>query len=132
MSCKGCTDCVATKCLPACVDNIIIGIFDANTPYFIYLENITTGQLVKFSATSSNTGVLTWALGDFEPMPDHAYNLWVTAINQNIDHEKEITFPYGYYTSDSTATCLELSFVYVNDTDLNKVLYGTMEIEVEQ
>jgi hypothetical protein len=132
MACKNCTDCVPTKCLPACVSNVIIGIFGIDTDYFIYIEDVTTGLLTRFDATSNGSGVLTWVLGDFQPMPDHSYMLWITEINQNIDKEVEITIPFGYYTTDSTADCLELSFVYVDNTSLNKILYDTMEIEVEQ
>src|SRR3990172_7397043 len=108
MACKGCSDCVPVKCLPACVQNIIIGIFDIDTDYYMYLENVTTGQITRFAATSTGDGVLTLVLGDYAPMPEHSYLLWITKTNQNIDHEEVITIPYGYYTTDSTTTCLEL------------------------
>jgi len=131
MSCKGCSDCVETKCLPVCLSNIIVGVFEPDTDYYIYLENATTGQLLRFESTTDGNGKLEFSLG-FEPMPDQSYKLWVTETNQNIDHEEEIIIPYGYYTSDSTADCLALRFVYVEDTDLNKILYHTIQLEVEQ
>lgn len=132
MACKNCSDCVATKCLPACLSNIIIGIFEPNTDYYIYIEDVTTGQLILFSATADGAGVLQFALGAFEPMPDHSYMLWITLTNQNIDHEEIITIPYGLYSVDSTASCLSLRFEYVEDSEANKILYEKMEIEVLQ
>lgn len=86
-----CNPCTATEPVANCITDLIIGKISSNsTAVYVYLNNITLGKLVRFSATSSASGIVTIQRGTQVFMPNHAYEIWITlAIATNPNTPKE-------------------------------------------
>lgn len=77
-------------------------------------------MVVKYTATSSNAGLLTLTPTDgFVLSCNHSYEMWVNKTNSSLTGE-------NLTIGSTTATCFNVSFIKVNDTT-----YTTQTLEVE-
>lgn len=94
-----CNPCTPVNTIPSCVTNIIIGtIASVSTAVYVYIKNISTGKVTRISATSSIAGLVTAVLGDFIPMDNCSYEIWVTLATADIDTKLNVTISAVAYT----------------------------------
>ena len=87
-----CNICSQFRPIPTCTESLIIGDTNlASTDVYVYLKNLSTDYLKRFSATTSLYGILTLDLTDFKGTPNHDYELWATLQSAtNIDERIDI------------------------------------------
>ncbi len=110
-----CDPCLKTELVPKCLTNLIIGtISSLNTAVFVYIRDLTTGKLLRFSEVSSGAGQVTVTGLDTEPdfMPDHSYEMWIT-LQTAISIEDRETITVTSSLGDVTGTCFQIRFVAV-------------------
>jgi hypothetical protein len=100
------TDSTNTMCLVspnACEEqqDLVIGTLTADTDYWIYIHNESTGRNYKVSATSDGDGLLTINMIPLAGIltSNNVYYLWVTEENVNITDQENITINAVEYTS---------------------------------
>lgn len=101
MSCNNCTK---AKPMIACVDELEIGLVDANTDYDIYIHNNTTGRTNIYKSVKSDiNGILTVILTE-EPIKDHNYTLWLNKGENGYDEKLPVEIDVNKYF------CFDLTF----------------------
>lgn len=123
-----CNSCHKTKPLNSCSDEIVIGTFAPDTDYYVYLEIIATGNIMRLEATSENDGLLPINVEEIDFATSLEYMLWVTLQSATNQHNA-VTFT----TSDGAdivegVTCLLLKFEKVMDGDKCCLCIGTQTI----
>jgi hypothetical protein len=102
--------------LLACTTTLTVGTTNVNsTAIYVYVFNHTTDKLVRYSTTTSVTGLISFSLDGQTYAEDQDYEMWATlATATNIDERLNITIDTVVYT------CLALEFkrVYNNDDSL--------------
>lgn len=121
-----CTPCTKAKPIPTCITNLTIGTITAlNTAVCVYIKNLTTGRLLRFSATSTGSGLVIVDISSQDWMPGHDYELWVTLASAvNIEDRENVT------VSGTAYTCFELSFEYVLDTAGDPISYASQTLKI--
>lgn len=116
-----CLPCARLKEVALCSATIVIGtVATINTLYNIYFQSLANGMIVKYTATSSATGVLTLTpTGGFVLAANHGYELWVNKTNSSLAGE-------NLTIGATTATCFNVSFVRIEDTT-----FTTQTLELE-
>lgn len=107
-----CSQCYALKPVSICTTNLIIGtVANANQNYNIYFRSLANGFLVKYTATSDGSGLLTLSPSDgFLLAMNHVYEMYV---NQTQSTSTGVNLTIG----STTATCFNVTFEDVNDED---------------
>ena len=84
-----CSPCRATKELPACLQRLHIGIVQATTDYDVYIRDVTTGRIEKYTSTSNGSGLLSF---DFAQRcaVNHAYELWVVLKDASVEDRVDV------------------------------------------
>jgi hypothetical protein len=115
-----CNPCTATEPIANCITDLVVGkISSLSTAVYVFLHNITLDKIVRFSTTSSSTGIITIQRGSQVFMPDHSYEIWITlATATNPNGTKElIQIGSNYYS------CLSVRFTKVYDTNNTSISY---------
>lgn len=123
-----CNSCFKTRPLNSCSDEIVIGTFAPDTDYYVYLEIIATGNIMRLEATSENDGLLPINTEGIDFATSLEYMLWVTLASATNQHNT-VTFT----ASDGVdvvegVTCLLLKFEKVMDGDRCCLCIGTQTI----
>jgi hypothetical protein len=123
-----CLACNKTRPLNSCSDEIVIGTFEPNTNYYIYLQIVATGNLTRLEATSENDGLLPIDVTNFDFATTLEYMLWVTLETATNQHDN-----VSFTATDGTdivegVTCLLLNFEKVMDGDRCCLCIGTQTI----
>lgn len=119
-----CTQCVALKPVSICNSNLIIGTVGSNnTLYNIYFRSLANGFVVKYTATSNGSGLLTLSPEDgFVLATNHLYELYV---NTSTSSSTGANLTIG----TSTATCYTVMFEQVYDlSDVYSYVNQTLEL----
>lgn len=108
-----CSACYKTVPLNSCSDEVVIGTFAPNEDFYVYLEIIATGNIMRLAATSDNDGILSIDTSEINFATTLEYKLWVTLQSANNQYGNVI------FTSDDVEgiTCLLLNFKKVMDGD---------------
>lgn len=73
-----CNTSIPTKPIPTCIGTLSIGtIPDLNQAVKIYIEDITTGRIEYYSATSTGAGLVTVDLTGVEFSDKHSYQIHI-------------------------------------------------------
>lgn len=103
-----CPDCTQTLIIPACTDNLVLGIIDdVSQNIYIFANNVTTQRQQRQDAVSNADGVVTMDLSD--PSEDfysenHQFEVWVTLRDTN--STERIPIEVG----ENTYECFTLNF----------------------
>jgi hypothetical protein len=115
-----CNPCTPTEPIANCITDLVVGkIAFLSTAVYVFLHDITLDRIVRFSTTSSPTGIVTIQRGSQVFMPDHSYEIWITlttATNPNAPKES-IQIGSNYYD------CLSVRFQKVYDSTNTSVSY---------
>lgn len=119
-----CNACTRLKPVSVCASNIIIGtVANANQNYNIYFRSLSNGFLVKYTATSNGSGLLTLSPTDgFVLATNHLYELFV---NQSQSTSTGANLTIG----STTATCYNVMFEQVYD-ELSIYSYINQTLEI--
>lgn len=105
-----CVDCLRTKVVPACTDELVIGTIQEVAPISIFVKNLTTGYIyIQQTDSISLSGYGSVILDMNEPdksfyNPNSSYEIWVTLQD---DPEKErLSIAVG----DEDSLCVAVSF----------------------
>lgn len=124
MSCETCTQ---TKAIASCVTDLQIGSLTAETTYWVYIQNLTTGRITKVEATTNADGLLligaTYSVSGLQFMAEHTYKLWVTLPNANVSEMENITIDSIVYT------CFYIKINRILGTDNVSVTYYLQTLE---
>lgn len=114
MNCNACTK---ARPLNSCSDELVIGTFAPDTDFYVYLQIVATGNLMRLEATSDGDGLLILDTSDIDFATALEYQLWVTLQSATSQHD-EVTFSAsdGEETVEGI-TCLLLNFEKVWDGD---------------
>lgn len=123
-----CHACNKTRPLNSCSDEIVIGTFEPDTDYYVYLETIATGNITRLEATSESDGLLPINVESIDFATTLEYILWVTLQSATNQHDN-VTFT----ASDGEdivegVTCLLLKFEKVMDGERCCLCIGTQTI----
>ncbi len=119
-----CSACTALKPVSICNTNLIIGtVASNNTLYNIYFRSLSNGFLVKYTATSNGSGLLTLSPADgFVLATNHLYEMYV---NTSTSTSTGANLTIG----TTTATCYNVMFEQVYDmSDVYSYVNQTLEI----
>lgn len=123
-----CLACNKTRPLNSCSEEIVIGTFQPDTNYYVYLEIIATGNIMRLEATSENDGLLPINVENIDFNTTLEYMLWVTLQSATNQHDNE-TFTASDGTDEvEGVTCLLLKFEKVMDGDRCCLCIGTQTI----
>lgn len=113
-----CNPSVETKPIPVCTGTLTIGtIPDLNQAVKIFIEDITTGRIEKYDATSSGAGVVTVDLTDAEVSDKHTYQLHIEKTGtQNIyaitvGGEADQYYALHFFSAMDDGECFEMAAV---------------------
>ena len=109
MSCETCN---RSLTLPKCIDIFDVGTITANTTVFIYLQNNTTGRLIRQDAISSVTGLVQFDASDVIFNENHSYEVYLTPFDSH-SMDDRITMT----GAELEYTCLNITFSSVYDAD---------------
>lgn len=118
-----CTNCIELKKVSICVNDLIIGTVGSNnTLYNIYFRSVANGMLIKYTATSSNAGLLTLSPTDGFIFPTNTFmELFVNKTTSSSTGE-------SLTIGGSAATCYKVMFEQVYDmTDVYTYVNQTLE-----
>lgn len=123
-----CNACHKTRPLNSCSDEIVIGTFQPDTDYYVYLQIIATGNITHLEATSENDGLLPIDVTNIDFATTLEYMLWVTLQSATNQHDN-VTFTATDGEDEIEAiTCLLLKFEKVMDGDRCCLCIGTQTI----
>lgn len=106
MSCNTCTK---ARPMIACVDDLEIGLVDANSTYNVYIHNNTTGRTNIYTGVQSDgSGLLVVELTE-QPIKDHSYTLWLNKGANGYDEKLPVEIDGNEYL------CFDLSFEKINE-----------------
>lgn len=107
-----CSQCTHLKPVSICTNNLIIGTVGSfNTLYNIFFRSLANGFLVKYTATSNGSGLLTLSSNDgFVLATNHLYEMYV---NTSTSTSTGANLTIGSVTD----TCYNVLFEQVNDED---------------
>lgn len=111
-----CNSCFKTRPLNSCSDEIVIGTFAPNEDFYVYIQTIATGNIMRLDASSDGSGILSIDTSEINFATTLEYMLWVTLQSATSQHDN-VTFS----SSDGEvegATCLLLNFEKVMDGDI--------------
>lgn len=124
-----CTACQATKIIPSCTDELVIGsVEDASTDLYVYIKNLTTGYVHRQEVMSNEYGLVTLdlSLPDISFYnPNNTYESWVTLQDAQIDDRLPVTI------GDDDYTCFALNFEKVFDETGIAATYETHTLEAD-
>lgn len=110
-----CNSCSIARPLNHCSDSISIGTFEADTDYFIYLKNISSGNTMRFEATSDADGLLIITTTAIEFVTTSDYELWATLADATNQHDNVLFSLGDGYETVNDVPCLLLKFEKVVD-----------------
>lgn len=119
-----CSQCTRLKPVSICASNLIIGtVANANQNYNIYFRSLSNGFIVKYTATSNGSGLLTLSPTDgFVLATNHLYEMYV---NTSTSSSTGANLTIG----TTTATCYNVMFEQVYDEDsIYSYVNQTLEI----
>lgn len=126
MSCNNCT---ATKSIPTCTTDLIIGqIEDFDTDVFVFVKNLTTGYSLRFEATSEGDGTVRLDMTLVDPSfynPNSLYEIWITLQDEGQNQKQIITI------DSETFDCFNLRFNTLFDEAGSIIDYLEHTLEVE-
>lgn len=108
-----CDPCTKTELVPKCLTNLVIGTIGSNgAAVYVYIHDLTTDKLTRFSEVSSGAGLVTLTDLDDEPdfMPSHSYELWITLQSATSIEDRE-----NIDIGGTNYTCLALRFEDVGE-----------------
>lgn len=119
-----CSQCTRLKPVSICTNNLIIGtVANANQNYNIYFRSLSNGFLVKYTATSNGSGLLT--LSPTDGLVLAVNNLYELYVNQTQSTSTGANLTIG----TTTATCFNVIFEQVHDEDsVYSYINQTLEI----
>jgi hypothetical protein len=124
-----CIDCLRTKVVPACTDELILGTIEEVAPINIFVKNLSTGYIyVQQSDSTSLSGYGSVSLDMTDPdtsfyNPNSSYEIWVTLQDESNNDRLSIA------VGDEDGTCLAVSFEkYYGD---GPFVYETHELQPE-
>lgn len=113
-----CVDCLRTKVVPACTDELVIGTIQEVAPINIFVKNLTTGYIyIQQTDSISLSGYGSVILDMNNPdksfyNPNSSYEIWITLQD---DPEKErLSIAIG----DEDTYCVAASFEKYNGDEL--------------
>lgn len=121
-----CVSCTCAKCIPVCVQELVLGVTSfGSTDVIVYFKNTTTGRTDQVTETTEVDGTLKVDVSSFDFMAGNAYEVWATlttatSINDAID----------IVIGLDTVTCLDLPFIEVFDTDSTQASFTSQTIEL--
>lgn len=121
-----CTPCTEAKQIPTCITSLVVGtIANLTTAVYVYIQDITTGRLVRLPVTSSGAGLVAATVSGEDFMDGHDYELWVTlASAASIEDKLSVTIEAVAYT------CFHLRFTQVRDNTGAVISYSSITIDV--
>lgn len=108
MSCIGCSK---TKPVLNCINDLLIGVLEAETEYIIYFRNSSNGKIHSVSGITDKDGVLLVTL-NFTPNASVTYEVWVTPNSETNIEDKQTILIDGIEVE-----CLYVTFQRVYGTD---------------
>lgn len=121
-----CAPCTKVRKIPRCLTNLIVGMGSVSTSYFVFIRNIATGHITRYSVVSSVTGLITVVLGDLQLTDELEYELWVTLQSStNVDARETILINL------EPVTCVVFTTLSVADDDNNQVTYTNVQFQLE-
>lgn len=119
-----CTPCLVAKPIPSCTQTLNIGtISDINANVRVYIQDITTGQILSFDTTSDGSGLVSVDLSENNFFDNHAYEMWVTDANAEYRDAKDITI------DSQTEKVICLRFEYVQDSTGGSELFTSQTLQ---
>lgn len=112
-----CNACYKTRPLNSCSDEIVIGTFAPDTDFYVYLEIVATGNIVRLEATSDGDGLLAINTSEIDFSTVLEYQLWVTLQSATSQHDNETFTASDGEDEVEGITCLLLKFEKVMDGD---------------
>lgn len=113
-----CNACHKARPLNSCSDSISIGTFAPDTDFYVYLEIIATGNIIRLEAISDGSGNLSINTSDIDFATTLEYMLWVTLQSATSQHDNVMFTASDGTDSVEGITCLLLKFEKVLDGDL--------------
>lgn len=108
MSCIGCSK---TKPVLNCINDLLIGVLEAETEYIIYFKNSSNGKIHSVAGTSDKDGILLITL-NFTPNASVTYEVWAVYSDfENIEDKQTILI------DGIEVECLYVTFQRVYGTD---------------
>lgn len=112
-----CNACHKTRPLNSCSDEIVIGTFAPDTDFYVYIQTIATGNIIRLEATSDGDGLLSIDTSEINFSDVLQYQLWVTLQSATSQHDN-VTFTASDGSEEVEAIeCLLLKFENVMDGD---------------
>lgn len=118
-----CSQCTRLKPVSICTNNLIIGTVTASTIYNIYFRSLSNGFVVKYTATSDGSGLLTLSPVDgFVLACNHLYELYVNTSTSS-------TTGTNLTIGTATSTCYNVLFEQIYDqSDVYTYVNQTLEL----
>lgn len=115
MSCISCENCVCTKCLPVCIDELQIGRIPLQQNVTVFFEEVATGRIDSYDAQSNAALIVKLDTTNIEFKRGHEYILWITdrSPDNNINDNIQITITNQ--NGDIASDCLLIEFKEVYD-----------------
>lgn len=101
-----CNPCLKAKALPNCTQELAIGtISEINSSVTVYIQDITTGQIMLLPATSDGDGLVTVDISEKKFFDNHAYELWIT--DSGADYKDKMDITVGSTIKDTVCLLFE-------------------------
>lgn len=121
-----CSDCHTTNPVARCLTALTIGsISSLSTDVFVYIENIATGRIVRYSATSDATGKVIIQITPQQFSENMEYEGWITKRDAgNIEVRESIVI------GAESQTCAYISFQNVITSDNTNTVYASQTLTI--
>lgn len=121
-----CSNCTKTNTVGQCPGSLVIGTVPYNSQaMYIYFENLSTGRVLRLSATSSIAGLLTVDITEIDFPANQDFEVHVSRDTDPLDTQTEITIGATEYD------CLIVRFEKPLDNEGEPIAYGTQTLTIQ-
>lgn len=121
-----CTKCTKSKPIARCITNLIVGTISSfNTNVYVYILDLTTERIIRYSVTSSAAGLITVPITPQRFSEDHSYEIWTTlttAAGVNV----KLNITVGADVADCVA--LQFETIWANDNTIATYTNQTLSV----